>query len=82
MMHMTWTTYLKLGSTVSVESLLVDALGESQRIEKSSWGDHSNLVLVSHLHSRSAGCTLGRGERSSGAEESGEDSGFHGWRMT
>jgi hypothetical protein len=40
-------------------------------------GDHSELVLVSHLDSRSAGSTLDRGESSSRAEESGEDGELH-----
>jgi hypothetical protein len=70
-------THLELRSTVGIKGLLIDAVGKSQRIEESGWGDHSELVLVSHLDSRSAGSTLDRGESSSRAEESGEDGELH-----
>ena len=70
-------TYLELRNAVGIEGLLVDAGGKSQRIEESSRGDNSELVLVSHLDRRSAGSTLGRGESSSRAEEGGEDGELH-----
>jgi hypothetical protein len=73
---------LRLRSTVGIEGLLVDAGGKSQWIEESGRGDNSELVFVSHLDSRSAGSTLGRGESSSRAEEGGEDGELHlcSWR--
>jgi hypothetical protein len=70
-------THLELSSTVGIEGLLVDVAGKSQWIEESGRGDNSELVLVSHLDSRSAGSTLGRGESSSRAEEGGEDGELH-----
>jgi hypothetical protein len=70
-------TYLELSSTVGIEGLLVDVAGKSQWIEESGRGDNSELVLVSHLDSRSAGGTLGRGESSNRAEEGGEDGELH-----
>ena len=70
-------THLELSSTIGIEGVLVDVGGKSQRIEESCWGDNSELVLVSHLDSRGAGSTLGRGEGSSRAEESGEDGELH-----
>jgi hypothetical protein len=70
-------THLELSSAVGIEGLLVDVAGKSQWIEESGRGDNSELVLIAHLNSRSAGSTLGRGERSSRAEEDGEEGELH-----
>jgi hypothetical protein len=58
------TSVLELSSAVLVEGVLVDVLGEAQRIEESSGGDNTELVLVAHNDGPGLG-RLGLGRDSS-----------------
>ena len=67
---------LQLGGTVLVELLLVDIISESQRIEESSGGDNTGLVLKG-LHRGGGTSLLDGGEGSGGTGGGSEDSELH-----
>jgi hypothetical protein len=67
-------TYLEFSGAVSVEGLLVDVAGKSQRIEESGRVDDTELVFVTHLDGDRGTAGGGGGKGDSRAEEGEEES--------
>ena len=74
------TAVLDLGSPVLIKLLLVDVLGEAERIKEAEWGQGTWSIFEAHLQGSGPRGHTGGGE-GSGADEGGEDGDEleHGW---
>ena len=77
------TPVLEFDFSPTSERLGGGALGEAERVEETSWGDHTDLIRVRRVLEGSGVRLVGNGgESGSGGNERGKDSGLHGGYFT